>query len=515
MPIKDLQRAWREIGRIRIGDRGDAGDGNPRKLLTFRLTSSSEDALLAAAGQYGGGRPDPWRSPAGPAWQLTTESATLDVVIPPGDVFSQWWERWTAAGCERRCDGETETRREAPCVCPADLGERAELAKRGGACRPITRLAVILPHLPDLGIWRLETHSQIAARELAATMAAVEMATARGIYVPGRLRLEQRRSRRPGEKPHDYGIPVLELPELRADRILAGGTNPAGLLETSPPDEDAPAELEELEERPVWTTAASSDQAERVYQTASDAIRQANPGGHVDVGAIATEIVQERPVAGGRGATDRPSYLDPDSPDFLGPEPEWVTERRTEQPARRAEAERGHTSAPDPGGARRQNPETAPAPPAQPAPADPPPPPRVDHQDEVPPDAEAAQLIDGLHELATQKHRTPDELDRFIVIESGLHEEPTLQDIAELLPGATRRGYARVRRRFELGDYDLSAFERATRKAATTEAARATRMAAHDGGKIERRSGDYGDGTGWLETYTPEPPEPAAEESST
>ena len=503
MPIKDLQRAWREIGRIRIGDRGEAGDGNPRKLQTFRLTSSSEQALMAAAGQYGGGRPEPWRSPAGPAWQLTTESATLDVVLPPGDIFSQWWERWTAAGCDRRCDGETETRRGAACICPADLGERAELAKRGGACRPITRLAVILPHLPDLGIWRLETHSVIAARELAATMAAVEIATRQGIYVPGRLRLDQRRSRRPGEKPHDYGIPVLELPELRADRILAGGQNPAGLLETGPPDEDAPAELEELEERPVAHDVAAT-------------VREANPafGDYADVDAIARDVaaVDARPVAPRHGETrreERPSYLDPDSDDFLGPEPEWLQERRTEQPAGRAEAERGHTSAPADGPAAEPRDEAA----APPAPPDPPAQPAVDRDQEPPSDQEAAQLLEELHAIATAKGRTPDELDRYLIIESGLHDDPTPEDIAELLERVTRRGWRRVRRRFELGDYDLTAVERATRKAARAEAERAARQAAHDGGKIERRSGDYTEPIDLgLETYTPQPPRTAETE---
>jgi hypothetical protein len=221
MPITDLDTSWREIGRIRTGSRGADGDGAPRSLVTFRLTSASETAVRAAAGVYGG-TARPWRSPAGPAWEVITEAAELDVAVPPGSVFSQWWERWTAAGRERQCDGHYDRQGERPCICPVDVDERLAEAKRQRACRPITRLALILPRLPDLGVWRLEAHGLIAARELGATMRAVTAATDAGHYVPGVLRLEQRQTRRPGEKPHDYGIPVLELPQLRAQDLLPG-----------------------------------------------------------------------------------------------------------------------------------------------------------------------------------------------------------------------------------------------------------------------------------------------------
>lgn len=443
MPIKDLQQTWREIGRIRIGQRADAG--HPEKLLTFRLTSSSEHAVRAAAGEYGHvSAPQPWRAPAGEQWEVTLDTAELDVVIPPGDVFSQWWERWTAAGCDRRCDGETEMNRGAPCVCPADLGERAAEAKEGRACRPITRLAVILPSLPDLGIWRLETHSLIAARELGATMAAVQVATAKGAFVPGRLRLDQRRSRRPGERPHDYGIPVLELPELRASRLLAGDAVAAPLALEATPPEPEPDELS-----PV-------DVVERPIEPSSPAARDT--------------FIEEHGFP--------PEDIDPDSDTFLGPEPDWL-------PARNEPAVRGHSPARTPAAEEHQDSEGIPtagatSPAAGPAPAPPP-----AYLEEPPTADERARMLEELHAMAIEHHREPDEAELFLADEAGLMADP------QALEHASRRAWRRTINKLRAGDYDPTPLERANRMAARQlERAAARDPRTHQGQPDPREPGE-------------------------
>jgi hypothetical protein len=431
MPIRDLTPAWREIGRIRIGRQVPRSDGRgtrPDKLQTFRLTSANRDAIDAAAGLYGG-RPEAWQGPAGPAWEVVTESATLDAVLPPGDVLSQWYELWSCGGAKRRCDGLTEQISGGPCRCPADLNERAEAAKgeRPTACRPISRLRVILPGLPDLGVWRLEAHGRIAAAELAATAAAIEIATRRGAYVPGRLRLEQRRT---GTPPRSYGVPVLELPAVDAGRLLTGPGetySPASLLtaqEPDPgPDDDEPPD--DIDPGPPPTR----EELER--------------------GALVPDYVADEIAARYSAPPDeeRPSYTDPDSPDFLGPEPEWVEEHR-----RRREAE-------------------------APEPEDEPQEPPVDRDAEPLPTGEIANALEELHELADKHHRTPNEAIGYLwTIAQELR--PELAGAVEDLERVPRAAWRRVRRRFELGDYDPTAAERAAkraREAAASQAADAER----------------------------------------
>lgn len=220
--IATIQRSLRELGRIRLGEKGPKGE--PRKLKTFRLTSASREYVEAAAVAYGGTVRE-WESPRGKEYEITIESATLDVLVPPGDAVSQAFELWTAAGCARRCDGNRQETGEA-CACPAEVEARNALAAKGQACKPTTRLWVILPRLPDLGRWRLETHGYYAAVELAGMAEIASMATQRGIMLPARLRIDQRRRKVPGQPTRDYIVPVLELPETNFGQLVAAGHIP-------------------------------------------------------------------------------------------------------------------------------------------------------------------------------------------------------------------------------------------------------------------------------------------------
>src|SRR4030095_5924032 len=96
-----------------------------------------------------------------------------------------------------------------PRACPADAAERRELAAAKPlpqACQPHTRLNVLLPDLPDLGTWRLESHGYYAAVELADTVEFLSYVTGAGRLVPARLKIEQstrkrdRKSVREGKK---------------------------------------------------------------------------------------------------------------------------------------------------------------------------------------------------------------------------------------------------------------------------------------------------------------------------
>lgn len=199
MSILTIQRRLREVGRIRMGEQvaTSGGKRRPVKLDTFRLTSRDEQVIRSAAALFGGSA-RPWESPDGAQWEVVTEASEMPVIVPPGDMaMSQWYEMWSGGGCVRRCDGVTETIGESPCQCDPDDRE----------CKPTTRLNVMVPGLPGLGLWRLESHGFYAAVELAG---AVELCATAGRNLPARLRIEQRSVKR-DSKTARFAVPVLDL----------------------------------------------------------------------------------------------------------------------------------------------------------------------------------------------------------------------------------------------------------------------------------------------------------------
>lgn len=214
MPINNLQRQFRELGRLRMGvqvpNKGKPGT-HPSKLETWRLTSSQEDLLKPAAAVYGG-EVRPWKDGSdGDAFELITTSAGLRILIPPGAPMSQWNELWTGGGCVRRCDGTTELLSGKPCLCPAEPAVRVELAAKGEACKTTTRLPVALPELPDVGIWLLVTHGYYAAVELMGTANLLAAAADAGRMIPAELAIEKRSVKRPGQGRKDFIVPVIRI----------------------------------------------------------------------------------------------------------------------------------------------------------------------------------------------------------------------------------------------------------------------------------------------------------------
>lgn len=221
-PIIDLQRRLVEVGRIRMGKKGDKGQ--PQRLNTWRLTSSDK-ARLEAAAELFHGTVIPWDgSPKGDEFELITTTAELPILLLPGQALSQWHELWGGGGCLRRCDGEREILTDKPCLCDQEDGDRK--------CKPTTRLSVMLPDVPGLGAWRLESHGYYAAVELSATAAMLEQATARGQMLPARLRIDQRRQVKDGQTTR-FAVPVIDI-DVRFREALAGiGVRS---LEEAPPD---------------------------------------------------------------------------------------------------------------------------------------------------------------------------------------------------------------------------------------------------------------------------------------
>lgn len=263
MTLKDIQRQGSQLGRIRLGQQVTfVKDGEtktrPVKLETFRFTTNSSAAADMVAQLYGGTRRD-WTGGT-ERYEVVTETSELDVMVPPGERFiRQDYELWTAAGCVRRCDGEqvllrSESGEESkPCICPADGQERAVAAARGNACKPTTRLSVMLPDLPDLGVWRVDSHGFYAAVELGGKAEMLQAARDAGHILPARLRLEARERRTPGQQVRRFMVPVLEIGVTL--RELATGSVPT--VQQALPPAPARAITSGTTETPAAAAAAS------------------------------------------------------------------------------------------------------------------------------------------------------------------------------------------------------------------------------------------------------------------
>lgn len=150
--IITLQRQARELGRLRTG----YTDGKrPKRSETWVISSHSQDYIEAAASECGG-NPEKWQPQGNGAaqWRVITTSSAIDAILPPGDPLSQAYEMWNKGGCARRCDGITESLTDSPCVCRSDFGEDFHEQPTGTVCNMTTRLNVMLPAMPDFGVWR-------------------------------------------------------------------------------------------------------------------------------------------------------------------------------------------------------------------------------------------------------------------------------------------------------------------------------------------------------------------------
>lgn len=239
--IITLQRQARELGRLRTGYSVPNDDPTKRpravRSQTWIISSHAEHYVQAAADVWGG-TVEKWQPQGNGAaqWRVVTKAASLDAILPPGDPLSQSYELWSAGGAQRRCDGMTETLADQPCFCLAQWGDNFhETAPRDKACKITTRLNVILPEMPDIGAWRVETHSFYAANEMAAAVDVLKGSIGEAALIPVRLRIEQRTRVAQG-KTKQFPVVAVELRGSTAGQVLAGAAQvvPVGVPPTRP-----------------------------------------------------------------------------------------------------------------------------------------------------------------------------------------------------------------------------------------------------------------------------------------
>lgn len=292
MPIDDLAVRFRELGRLKFGE--ELAD-RPAILDVWRLTSRHFDLLEAAAKLYGG-----TVASTDGGYELTTTTDALDVVLPLQDVAAgQFWELWTRGGLQRRCTGSNLVELDdsvfggvvilGPCACNLE-GRKL--------CKINTVLRVIIPELPDLGVWRLSTRSVYAAMELPG--AAHVLQSLAGAELPRAvLALDKRTAKRPGQPEHRFVVPILRsrdtYAELAGDRTSAPG--PGGPISPTPLRPalagGSPGPAEDPTSGPG--SAPQRPQDEPNPETRPTGHKLPQPGPEVDAWAVLGAFLDEHP----------------------------------------------------------------------------------------------------------------------------------------------------------------------------------------------------------------------------
>ncbi|GGP55567.1 recombination directionality factor [Streptomyces abikoensis] len=275
--ILTLQRQARELGRLRTG----YTDGKrPVRSRTWVVSSHAEHYVQAAADAWGG-TVEEWQ-PLGngaPQYRVITEAESIDALLPSGDPLSQYNELWSGGGCQRRCDGQTEQLTRQPCLCARQFGEEWYLQPKGRVCSATSRLAVVLPDMPDVGTWRCETHSFYAANEWSGTVDMVLSGTGGKGMVPVALRIEPRQRVANGQT-KKFPVVVVEIRGITPRQALTGPLPTALALDPSGGPEPLAIEVGRPDYLALAEGALTSDDVGDVY-------RRAHAAGHLNDSLIA------------------------------------------------------------------------------------------------------------------------------------------------------------------------------------------------------------------------------------
>jgi hypothetical protein len=251
----ERRRRLYELGIIRIGEKRMSTRTNreyPAGRETFRITSANRGYLEHAQKAYGG-ELRPWEGHPG-EFELLTERPSIPVLFsakPEGDSgdlqsLSQWWEMWGGNTCLRRCDGcecktwfdtgRKNTKGDAihepgttKCLCDHDDPGFRDLQSKGQACKLVSRVSVILPDIPALGLWRLNTSSGTFDEEMHGLLDLVGLLGMTGL-IPMTMSIDWREKRTgAGEATERFPVPKFEY--LKDDKLL-----PAYMASVKPPE---------------------------------------------------------------------------------------------------------------------------------------------------------------------------------------------------------------------------------------------------------------------------------------
>lgn len=266
--LLNIQRRAAEHGRLRTG----YTQGNrPVRSATWVVTSHSEEHVRTAA-ELWGGEVEQW-TPLNSnitQWRVITKASSIEALITPGDPLNQYNEMWSAGGCQRRCDGETELLSRQPCLCARQFGEDWHTQPKGRVCSATSRFNVMLPDLSGMGMWRAETHSFYAASEWGGMVDMVLAGTDGKGFVPVTLRIEPRQVVREG-KTKKFPVVVVELRGVTPRQALAGPMSTAMALDPSGTRAVAAIEAPRPDYLALAEGALTSDDVRDIWMQAQDA----------------------------------------------------------------------------------------------------------------------------------------------------------------------------------------------------------------------------------------------------
>lgn len=243
--ILNRQRQLAEQGRLRLGYTVPSDKGpRPMRSETWIATSHSREHIERAATLWGGEAHE-WEPMGNGAkqWRVITQTNSIPAILPPGDPLNQSYEQWNRGGCQRRCNGVTEELSGSPCICLAQHGETwFELGPRE-VCVSKSRLKVLLPDMPGLGSWRMETGSYYATDEIAGMVDTIRGAVGDSVLVPVTLRIEPRTRVAKGQT-KQFVVPVVELRGVTAGALLSGQAIETRQLTTGDPEATTPLALQ-------------------------------------------------------------------------------------------------------------------------------------------------------------------------------------------------------------------------------------------------------------------------------
>jgi hypothetical protein len=103
----------------------------------------------------------------------------------------------------------------------------------------VTRVSFIIPDLPGLGVWRLDSGGWNAAVELPGTLELLAQAAHEQRFIPAVLSLQNRTTKRDGQT-RRFVVPVIELPDVTIGQLVSGtaptyALNTPGAARSKPP----------------------------------------------------------------------------------------------------------------------------------------------------------------------------------------------------------------------------------------------------------------------------------------
>ena len=205
MPITNLPIEPPIGFRLRLGDKVPTRSGDkerPRSLDVFRVTTPSREVIEAFVHVYGG-KAEEWEHAGGKIWQATLDSNAITVDFPSGEAVTRDMELWGSNGeMLRRCDGVAQAETGEACAC-----RNIDPRNRANRCKPRTRLIVQAPDTGLLGYGKLETNSEIAAKQLPWSVNEYLARRADGWPIKARLVIDRQTNGRGS----DYSVPTIVL----------------------------------------------------------------------------------------------------------------------------------------------------------------------------------------------------------------------------------------------------------------------------------------------------------------